>query len=234
MNKLIIFWLAVLLMLAGFFTFRLARQRREKAEPGFAAEVDRNYSRYDGKEEVLVWDFELTERSGRLFKSKELEGSIWVSSFFFASCPSSCRQQNLGVKQLHSTWADKGVTFVCISCDPERDSPSRLREYALDFTDDYEHWLFLTGHLDYISRIGAERFQLPVMKQTHADRLVVVDKWGNPRGSFNWHEAEEVVAMETLMAELLVEESEPAEEAEKRQQREETIRQMEEDGVIES
>jgi cytochrome oxidase Cu insertion factor (SCO1/SenC/PrrC family) len=234
MNKLIIFWLAVLLMLAGFFTFRLARQRGEKAEPGFAAEVDRNYSRYDGKEEVLVWDFELTERSGRLFKSKELEGSIWVSSFFFASCPSSCRQQNLGVKQLHSTWAEKGVTFVCISCDPERDSPSRLREYALDFTDDYEHWLFLTGHLDYISRIGAERFQLLVRKQTHSDRLVVVDKWGNLRGSFNWHEAEEVVAMETLMAELLVEESEPAEEAEKRQQLEEIIRQMEEDGVIES
>jgi hypothetical protein len=62
---------------------------------------------------------------------------------------------------------------------------------------------------------------------------VVVDKWGNPRGSFNWHEAEQLGAMETLMAELLTEESEPAAEAEKRQQREETIRQMQEDGVIE-
>jgi hypothetical protein len=35
------------------------------------------------------------------------------------------------------------------------------------------------------------------------------------------------------MAELLREESEPAAEAEKRQQREEAIRQMQEDGVIE-
>ena len=234
MNKLIIFWLAVLLILAGFFTFRLARQRGEKEEPGFAAEVDRNYSRYDGKEEVLVWDFELTERSGRLFKSRELEGSIWVSSFFFASCPSSCRQQNLGVKQLHASWAEKGITFVCISCDPERDTPSRLREYAVDFTTDSEHWLFLTGHLDYIRRIGAERFQLPVMKQTHADRLVVVDKWGNPRGSFDWHEAGQLVEMETLMTSLLAEESEPDEQVQKRQQREETIRQMQESGVIES
>ena len=73
-----------------------------------------------------------------------------------------------------------------------------------------------------------------MMKQTHADRLVVVDKWGNPRGSFNWHEAGQLVEMETLITSLLSEESEPEEQVEKRQQREETIRQMQESGVIES
>jgi hypothetical protein len=40
--------------------------------------------------------------------------------------------------------------------------------------------------------------------------------------------------METLITSLLSEESEPEEQVEKRQQREETIRQMQESGVIES
>src|SRR5262249_57999403 len=34
-----------------------------------------------------VGEFELTERSGRTFNSKELLGQIWVASFFFGSCP---------------------------------------------------------------------------------------------------------------------------------------------------
>jgi protein SCO1/2 len=231
-NKMIIFWLAILLVVAGLFIFQMASQSGQ-AEPGWSEEIDRNYARYDGKDGILVWDFELTERGGRTFKSSEMGGSVWVASFFFASCPSSCRQQNQTVKQLHATWAAKDVTFVCISCDPERDTPSRLRQYALDFTDDHDHWLFLTGHLDYIRKIGAERFELPVQRQTHADRLVVVDKWGNTRGSFNWHDADKVLEMEQLISLLLKEESEPDEYIQKREQRQETIRQMKEDGSIE-
>ena len=228
MNKQIAFFLAIFLVLAGFYAFRLASRSRDIPAGGSGAVVDPDYTQYTGKDETLVWDFKLTERNGRLFESTELADQVWVGSFFFASCPSTCRQQNLEIKTLHAEWAEQGVTFACISCDPDKDSPSALREYALQFTNDDHHWLFLTGNIDYVRRIAAERFGLPLAERTHADRLVVMDKWGNPRGAFNWHESDQLYDMNSLIEQLRGELQEPEEFINKRQQREETVRQYSE------
>lgn len=225
MNRQIAFFLAILLGLAGVLAFRAARRQSDVPAGVSEATVDSAYREYSGTDEKLIWDFQLTERSGRLVKSTELSGQVWVGSFFFASCPTSCRQQNMQIKLLHSEWARQGVTFACMSCDPKSDTPTRLREYAQQFTDDEENWLFLTGNLDYIRRIAAERFGLPLAERTHADRLVVMDKWGNPRGSFDWHESDQLYEMGALIEQLIDEQSEPEQQQEKRRQREEILEQ---------
>src|SRR5437773_1019074 len=96
-----------------------------------------------------VGEFELTERSGRKFNSKELLGEIWVASFFFGSCPSQCPMMNNQIAdQIAGDLASEPVKFVSISVDPKVDSPRRLAEYAELYTKprriDPQRWLFLT------------------------------------------------------------------------------------------
>ena len=132
--------------------------------------------------------FELIERSGDLISSEDLLGTPYVVSFFFSTCPSICVQQNQKIKELQEQFAGQSVRFVAISVDPEKDTPEQLTEYAARFDADPNQWLFLTGDLTYIRRVGAEVFRQPVNKQFHTERFVLVDPSGEIEGFYNWPE----------------------------------------------
>lgn len=131
-------------------------------------------------------EFELTERSGKEVSSEDLEGRPYVVSFFFSTCPSTCVTQNQKLRQLQAEFEDQGVRFLSITVDPETDSPEVLSEYARRFGADEDQWLFLTGDLMYIRRVGAEVFRLPVDKRFHTEKFVLVDTQGKIAGYYEW------------------------------------------------
>jgi cytochrome oxidase Cu insertion factor (SCO1/SenC/PrrC family) len=135
-----------------------------------------------------IVDFALTDSENAEFNSQDLRGQVWVVSFFFSKCPSICRQQNEIARRLWREFRAQDVRFVSITCDPEEDTPERLKEYAKLYEADPEEWMFLTGDMDRISQIGEESFQLGVGYRTHSDRFVAVDKWGRVRGIYDWHD----------------------------------------------
>ncbi len=183
---------------------RSFRPARQVAGPGPDDVVYTNDSAADGltEDEIAVIDnpdpihppddanwlsrFELIERSGKTVKSEDLLGAPYVVSFFFSTCPSICIQQNQKLKELQDQFAGEDVRFVAISVDPETDTPETLREYAARFGADKDQWLFMTGDLLYIRRIGAEIFQQPVDKQFHTERFVLVDPKGEIEGFYSW------------------------------------------------
>lgn len=138
--------------------------------------------------EGWMTDFELIERTGNTVSSEELKGQPYVVSFFFSTCPSICIQQNQKVQQLQSEFEGQGVRFVSISVDPETDTPEALREYAARFGADPEKWLFMTGDLTYIRRVGAEVFRLAVDEKFHTEKFVLVDPKGEIVGYYSWPE----------------------------------------------
>ena len=133
-------------------------------------------------------EFELTERSGRTVTSEELKGAPYVVSFFFSTCPSICVQQNQKIQELQTIFADQGVRFVSISVDPKTDDPATLREYAARFKADENQWLFMTGDLTYIRRVGAEVFRLAVDEKLHTEKFVLVGGDGQIIGYYAWPE----------------------------------------------
>jgi cytochrome oxidase Cu insertion factor (SCO1/SenC/PrrC family) len=155
-----------------------------------------------------VEDFMLTDSYGGQFDSRDLQGQVYVASFFFATCPSVCRQQNQMIRSLHAEFGRQGVKFLSITCDPEQDTPEKLQEYGKLYDADPAEWFFLTGEMQTIEEIGAG-LQLAVTTRSHSDRLVVVDRWGWLRGMYDWHQAEQMSAMKKLLGELLAEESSP-------------------------
>lgn len=215
MSKTLIAGLAVVFLSAGVLTFVTAgspfsrkddkKQSKEsddgKNQPSQLADADGTGE--DWKNIKWIKEFELTERSGKKFDSRSMDGQVWVASFFFASCPVECVNQNNQVAALAREFGPKGVTFVSITCDPENDSPARLRDYANRFKADEKQWLFLTGDQLHIRRIGAERFALGVDKATHSSRLVVVDRNGEVRGRFRWETPAELTKLKLMLHKCL-------------------------------
>ena len=146
--------------------------------------------------------FELTERSGKLIKSEDLKGQPYIVSFFFSTCPASCIKQNQLLQELQDEFKDVGIRFVSISVDPETDTPEQLREYGARFGADKEKWLFMTGDLNYIRRVGSEIFQQPVDKKFHTDRWVLVDREGKIEGFYNWPEPIQLKKLKKTIREI--------------------------------
>jgi protein SCO1/2 len=200
-----------LLTALGFY----ALTGRNEYRHGAAAERDLSYQNLpaDSQSDWLT-GFTLTERSGRELKWDDLAGQVRITNFFFTSCPATCLQQSQKVGEIQKAFAGQDVVFLSITCDPELDDPERLREYATKLGADQKQWLFLTGRLIYIRRVASELFRVALDKQTHVERLIVSDKWGNMRGQFHWSKLDEVTQLKLLVEKLLAETEPPADAAE--------------------
>lgn len=156
--------------------------RKQLAQLREAAKAEPNWTR----------SFELIERSGLLVRSEELKGQPYIACFFFSTCPGTCKRQSSEMRLLQSKFKGQPIRLVSISVDPDVDTPEVLRSYAESFNADPKQWLFLTGVLDDIVRVGTEMFFLPgVERRGHPDRFCLVNAQGELVGSYVWLDEEE-------------------------------------------
>lgn len=220
MKRSLVFWIAVLMMFGGAMVFYGAwkltqRGRVPVVEVGQTGngEIAATDKPGESTAAVQLTSFEFTERSGELFGSEDLDGHVYVASFFFASCPATCRQQNEKMQTLQRMYEGQDVKFLSITCDPETDKPDVLRRYADMFNADKQQWLFLTGDLDYTAQVGHNYFGVPVTKQGHTEKFIVVDRKGEIRGYYHWGKPNEFAELQALVDQLLQEPVEQSVEA---------------------
>ena len=150
-------------------------------------------------------DFELTERSGKPFRSADMKGKVWVASYFFATCPGSCIRLNQNIKFMHNLPELKDVTWLSITCDPDNDTIEELQKYAKVWDADPNRWLFGRADLDYVKRVGLG-MNLDVYRKGHKDYLVVFDKAGKIRGMYDGTSKSQCERLHTRLEECLKEE----------------------------
>jgi cytochrome oxidase Cu insertion factor (SCO1/SenC/PrrC family) len=156
-------------------------------------------------------EFFLTRADGTSCYSRDWIGEVWIGSVFFTSCSTHCIEQNRYLRDLQLRLADRPVRLVSITTDPQTDTPERLRRYAAELQADPEHWIFLTAdNPNYAHRVASEFLGLFVSGADHATSLVVVDRWGDVRGKFNWREPAEEAKMLQLVEALRAETRPPA------------------------
>ena len=178
-------------------------QREAIPDPGKRNEIKRLVAEAK-KEDAWLKEFELTERSGRTVKSEDLRGEPYIACFFFTTCPGTCTRQSNQMQLLQSKFKGKPIKFVSISVDPDIDTPEVLTAYAEKFQANKDRWLFLTGPLETIIRVGAEKFFLGrVEKRGHPDRFCLVNAEGDLVGSYVWLDQEERELLITHVNELL-------------------------------
>ena len=208
MSKALLGWLALMLIVMGTIGIVLGWRATQTGRYGSSSEPD--YQQLPSSAQASwLKSFTLTERSGKRVGTQDLQGKVHVTNFFFSTCPGPCLSQNKKFEEIQLQYGEKGVQFLSISCDPKVDDPARLRAYATKFRIKGDSWWFLTGDLTYIRRIAAEVYQVMLDKQTHTERFLVSDKWGNLRGQFHWSKPAEMTDMKALLDKLLAETSPP-------------------------
>ena len=141
--------------------------------------------------------FSLTERSERTVTNADLEGRVWVATFMFTHCPGICKPMTASMARLQDKLREHPqgdtVRLVMFSLDPERDTPARLREYALEYGADPDQWLFLTGEKQTIWALANDGFKMgvtdspntPINPIAHGPHFALVDQNGQIRDFYD-------------------------------------------------
>jgi len=137
-----------------------------------------------------VPEYSFTNMLGQVVKLSELKGRAVGFTFIFTRCPfpTFCPRLNTSFQQAHNKLKalTNGVTnwtLLSITMDPEYDTVNRLKDYALRYNPDTNHWQFVTGDLTDITAIG-EQFGLQFWRPkpndpiNHNVRTVVIDAKG--------------------------------------------------------
>ncbi|MCC7085106.1 MAG: SCO family protein [Pirellulales bacterium] len=205
-NGVLMFWIGLIVLgSAAYGSWVVIRELKEHHRDPTAAPA--GVATSPAEKGPTIKDFQLTERSNLPFHSKEVEGQVWIASFFFSNCDKDCWRLNQVLRTIQDEITDLGFRIVSISCDPEQDTPEVLQAYASRLGADRGRWVFLTGDLKYIQRIGKEIFLQEVAPGFHMNRALLVDRQGSIRGSFDLLDPEKVAEMKVEIRRLLAENS---------------------------
>ena len=140
-----------------------------------------------------VADFLLTDQDGAPFGLADLHGSVWVTDFFFTSCPSFCPLLTQAMGELAQEFAgEPALRFLSVTVDPATDTPAVLRAHAAERGLPQERWRFVTGDKAAIRELCERSFLLAFGEDLgadgdilHSSRLVLVDAQGRVRGYYD-------------------------------------------------
>lgn len=142
--------------------------------------------------------FNFTDENGKPFGSNDLKGKVYLASFFFTSCPTTCPRLMEKMKKIQHRVRGVGqkIALVSFSVDPEIDTPQVLFKKAREYNANPFIWKFLVGSQDKTKSLLVDGFKVPlgdresykddpnVYDIVHSSRLVLVDTEGNIRGYY--------------------------------------------------
>jgi len=137
--------------------------------------------------------FEFTNQDGNKVTRDDLLGNVYITDFFFATCPTICPRMAGNMKYLQDKFKDKkDLRFISITVNPEHDTVEVLRDYADMVHANTKNWTFLTGDKDKIYDLALNGFFASVGEDEvapggflHTQYFVLVDKKGHIRGLFD-------------------------------------------------
>lgn len=104
-------------------------------------------------------DFKFVNQDSAYVTNTDLKDYIYVSDFFFISCPSICPIVKKQMLRIYDKFkSNDKVKLVSHTIDPKRDTPAKLKQYADKLNIDTDKWMFLTGEKGEILDIADDYF----------------------------------------------------------------------------
>jgi protein SCO1/2 len=129
-----------------------------------------------------------------------IKDKVVVIGFIYTHCPDICPMTTHNIQLAEEKLSKdelKGVKFLLVSFDPERDSPSILKKYAFVRDMNMNDWELLTGSIENIDPLLNEFNVRAIHDDTtyndkgepdyfiiHTDRISLVDENGNLRKNY--------------------------------------------------
>lgn len=144
-------------------------------------------------------NFKFIDQDSQVVTNEDLDPYIYVSDFFFMSCPSICPKVKKQMLRVYDKFENEPlIKIVSHTIDPKRDTPEKLKEYSKNLEVDNAKWMFLTGDKDDIFEIAEDYFVAAFEDPDapggfdHSGMIILVDKSRHVRAFALGTEAEDV------------------------------------------
>jgi protein SCO1/2 len=153
-----------------------------------------------GRKSVKLKDFHrippfcLVNQNGDTVTEKSFEDKIYITDFFFTTCPGICPKMTANMSVLQEEFLNNDeVLLLSHSVTPETDSVPILRDYAESKGVNSKKWHLVTGNRDQIYQLGRKAYfveeDLGLKKDEdeflHTENFVLIDKNRHIRGIYN-------------------------------------------------
>ncbi len=150
--------------------------------------------------------FQFVNQDSQYVSNADLADKIYVTDFFFTTCPTICPKMKSQMVLLHDAFKDRDdFLLFSHSIDTRHDSVAVLREFAGRLGVSSANWQFVTGERDEIYEM-AKHYMVSAMEDSlaaggyiHSGAFILVDKQQQIRGYYDGTNPEEV---QSLMADL--------------------------------
>lgn len=162
-----------------------------------------------------VADFSFVDQDSTIITNETFEGKVYVSDFFFTSCPTICPVMKKQMLRVYDKFLNNDrVGILSHTIDPAYDNVNVLKEYSERLGVESSKWHFVTGNEDDIFNIGERSYMVTAGADQnapggyiHSGAFLLVDTKRRIRGVYDGTIEEEV---EVLMNDIdrLLKESE--------------------------
>lgn len=142
----------------------------------------------------------LNEDSVKVYFPQNVKGKTVVLGYIYTNCPDICPMTTNNMQKIQEKLENiniNNVTFLSLSFDPLRDTPSVLKQYADIRGIGLTNWHFLTGTQKMIDSLKSEMHFVALAEDTsysanntpyyfftHTDRISLIDKEGKIRKNY--------------------------------------------------
>ncbi|WP_080056379.1 SCO family protein [Spirosoma aerolatum] len=152
----------------------------------------------DGKEVTerdypVIPAFSFTNQYGKTVTQQDFDGKIYVTDFFFTTCPTICPIMKRNMLNVYKAYKDSpDVRILSHTIDPDHDTPAVLKEYAQELGITGAMWQFVTGDREKIYDIGENHYLVTAGKDPkapggyiHSGAFVLIDREKHIRGMYD-------------------------------------------------
>ncbi len=141
-----------------------------------------------------ISDFKLIDQLGNTITQKTFDNKIYITDFFFTSCPGICPQMTDHMYQIQEKFKDDSeILFLSHSVTPTIDSISVLKKYAIKHGVIDNKWFLVTGDKREIYDLGRNQYFVEndlgepksIDDFLHSENFLLVDKNKHIRGIYN-------------------------------------------------
>ena len=160
-------------------------------------------------------EFSFINQDGQVVSQEYFNNHIYITDFFFTTCPTICPVMTTQMRQLYWKLDQKSyqdVYFLSHTVNPEYDTPEVLKEYADKLEIDYNRWVFVTGDKKEIYQQGLTGYFLATQEDVmapggflHSEMFVLIDKQKRIRGYYDGTSSDDVGRLAEDVALLMAE-----------------------------
>ena len=105
--------------------------------------------------------FAFTNQDGKKVTNTDIEGKVVAVEYLFTTCQGICPRMNNNLRTVYDAYkGEKDFLILSHTCDPETDTPERLRRYADSMKVDTDRWVFLTGRKDSLYHMARHGYKI--------------------------------------------------------------------------